>query len=239
MDMLESHFDRKTRRALDSLIPLIEQRIKNCKVIGLGSGRTVAYLLGKLSEELDLSQLTFVPSSRQILLVAKRIGLKMTSYDTITSVDLTIDGADEVDSEPKVIKGGGGGLIGERSLSYLSSKYVIVVDESKLSSRLGFKSHLPMEVNVHALPMVLRYLDRKGLKYSLKVDERGFPKLSQSGNYLVELLLSNITIDRSFISSLRNFPGVVDVGVFFREEITEVLIGGFDGSVKILSGDKI
>ena len=143
-----------------------EAAIRNVKdgwVIGLGSGTTVEYAvsaLGKRVREEGL-KVYIVPSSYQIFYKALEEKLPIVTLDEYPCLELTIDGADEVDKNLNLVKGGGGALTREKIIGYASKRYVIIVDETKLVDNLGFKNPIPVEVLPFALPIVLKELKKK------------------------------------------------------------------------------
>ncbi len=231
---------REIKKALEAIAPELLKRLKGCRIIGLGSGRTVAYLLKHVSDFIKKEEMEaiFVPSSRQIALRAEELRLELKSHEFIESIDFTVDGADEVDLKANAIKGGGGALINERILASMSKKYVIVVDEEKLSSRVGEKASVPVELIPRAYKALSKILREKNLEFKLRVDERGYPKLSESGNLVFNVKMPMNVNLRNFYTELKLLPGVVDVGIFLSSEIDEVIIGKFDGTFKRLRGGR-
>lgn len=223
--------------ALNKSSERVIKELTECKVVGLGSGRTISYILKKIKKKLK-KDLVFVPSSKQIELIASRIGLRMVSPDYINSIDLTIDGADEVDFRAYAIKGGGGALLTERLLAFISRRYILVVDESKLSRKIGLKSRVPVEFIPSAYPLVKRVLENKKLDFIFRLDDKGYPKLSESGNYLFDVRIMRKSQPEQILDELRKIPGVVDVGIFLKNEISKILVGKFNGEVIEIKGGK-
>lgn len=227
-----------TDESLKKVSKIVSTLLRDCRIAGLGSGTTIASILTHLRGMLS-KQVIFIPSSMQITLVASKQGLNLNSLQHVDSVDVTIDGADEVDHYVRAIKGGGGALVKERVLSKLSQKYFIIVDESKISPKIGLKSKIPVEFHRDTYPLVFRELRERGLKPRLRTDNKGYPKISESGNYIFDVEVSGETSPKELLDDLRKIPGVIDVGIFLKNEITKILICRFNGEVTELRGEKL
>ncbi|MFZ1955821.1 MAG: ribose 5-phosphate isomerase A, partial [Desulfobacterales bacterium] len=149
------------RRAADAAV----EQVQSGMVLGLGSGTTVSHALQSLAEMLragKLDGICGVPSSIQTEKRAKELGIPLTSLDWHPVLDLTIDGADEVDPDLNLIKGGGGALLREKVLAQASRRTVIIIDQGKLSPRLGSHWPLPVEVIHFAVKSIKNYLTSIG-----------------------------------------------------------------------------
>ncbi|MGP3667970.1 MAG: ribose 5-phosphate isomerase A [Candidatus Bathyarchaeota archaeon] len=216
-----------------------EVAVKNVKdgwVIGLGSGTTVEYVvsaLGKRSKEEEL-KVYVVPSSYQIFYKALEEGLHIVTLDEYPCLELTIDGADEVDKNLNLVKGGGGALTREKIIGYASKKYIIVVDETKLVDNLGFKSPIPVEVLPFALPIILKELKKS---FNVKVREspgKVGPTITDNGNFIVDVYCGIVENPEAFNFKLKSIPGVVETGLFLN--MTDlVYVGKKDGKIDVLS----
>ena len=139
--------------------------VRSGMVIGLGSGSTVTFALDEIASRLNTRQIEGilgVPSSIETDRIARRLDIPLTSLDKHPQLDITIDGADEVDPQLNLIKGGGGALLREKALAQASRRNVIIVDGSKLSHRLGSNWPLPLEVLPFAAGSVERFLNSRG-----------------------------------------------------------------------------
>ena len=201
-------------------------KVRNNQTVGLGSGDTAAIMVELLAERIrrEHLELTFVPSSLQIALKAEAHSFKTVSLGTARRVDLTLDGCDEVDEELSLIKGGGGALVNERVLANLSGRYVVVAEEEKLSERIGRVSRVPVEVTQTAARHVLKTLEGIGLSASLRTDPKGYPKLSENRNLIIDFRAPPDWDPRETYGEVRVLPGVLDVGIFL-DEAHEVVIG--------------
>jgi len=213
-------------------VKLVENRF----TVGLGSGRTVSQAiieLGRRVREEGL-QVQCVPSSYQAMLEALEAGLKLVDLYSSPQVDLTIDGADEVDRRLNLTKGGGAALTREKILASVSKRYVIIVDEEKLVERLGSRSPIPVEVIPFAAPAVKRRLEGYGrVEYRTGSGKLG-PVVTDNGNFLLDLYLDGLDSPEGFEAEVKRIPGVVEVGVF-TGLADEVYVGLKDGNVKKLT----
>ena len=141
--------------------------IEDGMVVGLGTGSTVYYAIVKIAELLksnSLKNIFCIPSSNSTEELARKLEIPLTDFNEHQSIDLTIDGADEVDEQLNLIKGGGGALLREKILAQASNKFIIVVDESKLSKKLGEKFFLPVEIFPFAEKPEKNFLEKLGAK---------------------------------------------------------------------------
>ena len=216
-----------------------ETAIRNVKdgwVIGLGSGTTVEYAvsaLGKRVREEGL-KVYIVPSSYQIFYKALEEKLPIVTLDEYPCLELTIDGADEVDKNLNLVKGGGGALTREKIIGYASKRYVIIVDETKLVDNLGFKNPIPVEVLPFALPIVLKELKKS---FNVKVREgkgKVGPTVTDNGNFIVDIYCGIVKNPEAFNSKLKSIPGIIETGLFLNMA-NLVYVGRKDGKIDILS----
>ncbi len=207
------------------------ERVRDNQTIGLGSGSTVATALQHISKRVmgeDL-KVSFVPSSLQITLKAEELGLRLVSMGETETVDWAIDGADEVDADLRLVKGGGGALLRERILANLSDHYLVLVGEEKLSNVIGEKAYIPVELAPQALSLVRRELRGSSLRFLLRTDRKGYPNITEGGNLIVDVKPPESYGPEELYDSLRRIPGVLEVGIFL-EEADEVLVGRADGT---------
>jgi len=150
-------------------------------VLGLGTGSTANFAIERIGEKIqsgDLQNIVGIPSSERTALLARKLDIPLTNLEANPSIDLTIDGADEVDPELNVIKGGGGALLIEKIVAQASRRNIIIVDESKLSPQLGTKWALPIEVVPFAHKTEQLFLESIGGSVSLRVDDSKTPYLT-------------------------------------------------------------
>lgn len=203
------------RRAADAAV----EQVRSGMVLGLGSGTTVAYALQRLGELLrdkKIDNVVGVPSSIQTEMQARHLGIPLTSLDRHPKLDLTIDGADEVDPDLNLIKGGGGALLREKVLSQASRRTVIIVDQSKLSPRLGSHWPLPVEVIGFAAKSIENYLTSIGASVELRRTAEGDPFRTDQNNVILDANFGPIENARQLATELADRAGIVAHGLFLN-----------------------
>jgi ribose 5-phosphate isomerase A len=181
-------------------------------IVGLGSGRAagvfVRILAARVREGLRVRG---VPTSEETARLARDLGIELVGLEA--EIDLTVDGADEVDGRLNLIKGYGGALVRERIVAAASRRQVILVTSDKLVETLGSHGRLPVEVMPFALPFCRRRLDDLGLKPALRSHEDG-PFVTDSFNVIVDCAVGPIDDPAALERAIRAIPGVVDTGLF-------------------------
>jgi ribose 5-phosphate isomerase A len=181
--------------------------------LGLGSGRAatafVRALGGRVREGLRIRG---VPTSEDTGRLARELGVPLAGLDE-GPLDLTVDGADEVDPRLDLIKGYGGALVRERIVAAASRRVMILVGREKLVPVLGARGRLPVEVLPFAAPLTIRELADLGCRPALRL-EAGRPFVSDNGNWIVDCGVRPIEAPAAFARDLRALPGVVDAGLF-------------------------
>jgi ribose 5-phosphate isomerase A len=207
--------------------------IKDGMTIGLGTGTTVFFLINKLAELVKNGlKVKCVSTSKQTTKLAESLGIKIFNLDEVEQIDLTIDGADEVDSKLNGIKGGGGALLFEKIVASASKQVIWIVDSSKFVKKLG-KFPLPVEVVPFGYNYILKKFDSFGFKPKLKMNEKDFYK-TDSGNYIIDLYLNEIDDSVRLESKIKLEPGVVEVGLF--NNIVDLVIIGRGNKTEIIRG---
>lgn len=210
------------------------EMVKSGMRLGLGSGSTakifVQLLIKKCRAGLKIEAL---PSSLEISALAKAGGIPLIDQATVTSLDLTIDGTDEVDQQKRLIKGAGGALVREKILASMSEMMVVIADSSKLVPKLG-KRPLPVEVIPFAAQATRTHLERLGYPCVLRIQKNGSPFVTDNQNWIFDIQFptprNDPEKDHMLISRV---PGVVDTGFFFHLA-DRVIIGYQDGKVTVL-----
>jgi ribose 5-phosphate isomerase A len=201
-------------------------------VLGLGSGTTATLMvqaIGKMLKEGTLRDVTGVPSSSGIAAVARAAGVPLTTLDDHPTLDLNLDGADEVDPDLNLIKGLGGALLWEKIVATASREVVILADESKLVSRLGTKAPLPVEVVPFGWKTHLAFLVSLGSHPVLRTEANGRPFVTDEGNYILHCRFERgITDPKALEAALLSRAGIVGTGLFLRVA-DQVVIGTADG----------
>jgi ribose 5-phosphate isomerase A len=213
----------------------ISSRIKNGALVGLGSGSTIAALLPTVAAELRQKGVRprWVPTSVQITLVAQGLDQEMGALDR-PSLDLAVDGADQIDSDLNLIKGGGGALFKEKVVIGSARRTLIVADERKLAQRLcSGGAKVPVEAHPFARVPVAQRLKALGGEPSLKLGERGFPFYTENGNVLFDTAFPPVKNPSLLESKMKSIPGVVEAGIFTPRPI-EVYVIQEDGGYRIL-----
>ncbi len=193
------------------------KHIENGFVVGLGSGSTAAYViqeLGRLIQQNNL-QVLGVPSSSQAFLLAVTSGVPLTTLDEYPVLDLVIDGADEVDKQLDMIKGGGGALTREKIVASAAKQVVIVADETKLVGKLGMTFRVPLEVLPFALATVSAGIKKLGGKPFLRESKgKVGAVVTDNGNYIVDVDFGAIDNAEALNQQLKLVPGVIETGLF-------------------------
>ncbi len=205
----------------------IAREITSGMTLGLGSGSTIASILHELASflRIDKIEVGSVPTSLQIQGVAERVGLSISAYRG--SVDLVIDGADQVDIDLNLIKGGGGALLKEKVLMSSASKSIIVADEEKFSPKLGMRGvRVPVEVTPFAKEAVKRRLAQLGGEPQERLLPKGYPYITENGNMILDTGFSPIDDPRKLEVTIDSVPGVVESGIFTIKPLTVYKISG-------------
>jgi len=208
--------------------------------LGLGSGSTVAHLLVALSERLNggaLVDVVGVPTSLRTAQEARELGIPLTSLTETPALDLTIDGADEVDPELNLIKGLGGALLREKMVAQASERLAIMVDQSKMVAALGTRVPLPVEVVQFGWENHGPFLNSLGADPVLRVGPYGEATVTDNGNYILDCHFpAGIGDAESLDLAIRARAGVVESGLFLGMA-TEVLVSGPAGVTTLSKGD--
>jgi ribose 5-phosphate isomerase A len=186
-------------------------------VVGLGTGSTAVFATRRLGELLasgSLRDVVGVPTSRATAAEAQRLGIPLLSDDMPRAIDLTIDGADEVDPALNLIKGGGGALFREKIVAQASRRVVIVVDETKLSSALGTRHSLPVEVARFGWKSQERFLASLGGKPALRKASGGVAYETDQSNWILDCAFGPIADPVALAAELAARAGIVEHGLF-------------------------
>jgi ribose 5-phosphate isomerase A len=221
-----SPHESQKRRAAAAAVALIESDM----IVGLGAGSTAALAIRRLAELVtqgDLRGLVCVPCSADVEREARSLGLVVVPLAERPTVDLTIDGADEVDPDLNVIKGAGAALLHEKMVAQASRREVIIVDQAKLSSRLGTRSALPVEVFPFGWRAEESHLRSLGATPILRLDGNA-PLLTEEGNYILDCRLGPIADAGALAAALDGRAGIAAHGLFIGL-VSDVLVGGDDG----------
>jgi ribose 5-phosphate isomerase A len=187
--------------------------IGDVKLLGLGSGSTVAIFVEELAKSDKAGKIKVIPSSKQIEEVARNQGLEVI-YPDGERPEITVDGADEIDSNLNLLKGGGGALLREKVLAYNSSTYVIIADHTKLVEKLCSKRALPVEVLPYGVSWTLgNLIKRFNCDVRIRIKDLS-PFITDNGNVIVDINCPPLEDPASMESEVKGVPGVVEVGIF-------------------------
>lgn len=215
------------KQAAESAVDFIENRM----TIGLGTGSTVRYALEKIAtlvKEGQLKNLLGIPSSRKTARLAHKLKIPLTDLQQHPVIDVTIDGADEVDAELNLIKGGGGALLREKVLAQASMRLIIVVDESKLSEQLGTGSPLPVEILPFAWRPEALFIESLGAKVNLRKNNKGNIFRTDQGNYILDCDFGPIDKPVMLAAQLNKRAGIIEHGLFLGLT-SRIIVAGKQG----------
>jgi len=205
------------------------------QTVGLGTGSTVFFTLQRLAERIEAEGLTLrcVPTSVDTETKARELGIPLVGLEEAPEIDLTVDGADEIDPDFHMIKGGGGALLREKVVASCSRREVIVVGRDKLVDRLGLAFLLPLEVVPFARAAVVRALRRWDAVPHLRIAAGGGADLTDNGNEILDCSFPGGIEDPATLErELALIPGIVESGLFVGLAHT-LVIGDEDGSTEV------
>jgi ribose 5-phosphate isomerase A len=208
--------------------------VKNGMVIGLGSGSTAEIAIRILGEKVKKGlRVVGVPTSRKSEEIARALGVRLATLEDYPELDLTIDGADEVElGLLDLIKGRGGALLREKIVASSSRQLIIVVDESKIVTTLGAHSEVPVEIVSFGWLSTARRLEKLGWKPVLRLEAGGVPFVTDGGHYILDCSFESGILLQSRAAQLHDTVGVVEHGMFLGMA-TRVHVGSANG-VRVL-----
>jgi ribose 5-phosphate isomerase A len=214
--------------------------VRSGMVLGLGTGSTTRPAVDIIGQRLQtgrLKDIVGVPTSEATRAQAHALGIPLGTLAEYPSLDLAIDGADEVDPDLNLIKGLGGALLREKIVEIAARRFAVVVDESKLVDRLGTRGPLPVEVTQFAWEAHVRWLEDLGCRAELRREADGSPFVTDNGNYIVHCTFRNGISDPLALShTLIQRPGILEHGLFLGMA-TEVAVAHRDG-VRVIQRTK-
>ncbi|HEV7736292.1 MAG TPA: ribose-5-phosphate isomerase RpiA [Chlamydiales bacterium] len=204
-------------------------------IVGLGTGSTATYFIESLIERVKKGlKIQAVASSHESAELARDGGIELLNLNDAPRVDVTVDGADEIDSQKRMIKGGGGAHVREKILAAASREMVVIVDESKLVSSVGVHK-LPVEILFFGAPATRKKIENAGYKGQWRTDNQESFTITENGNLLFDIEFPRPPqYPEQVHATLRNIPGVLDTGFFFGYA-GRVIVGYSDGTIKILA----
>lgn len=193
-------------------------RVQSNSVVGLGTGSTTAYAIEYLGDRLrsgEIENIQGIPTSFQAQVLAKKHGIPLTTLDVIERIDIAIDGADEVDPNKVLIKGGGAAHTREKIVDSLAEVFIVVVDSGKLVDRLGSNFRVPVEVVPMAVSPVMRALEKLGGQPELRMGvKKAGPVVTDQGNLVLDVKFESINDPKTLEQTINNIPGVLENGLF-------------------------
>jgi ribose 5-phosphate isomerase A len=237
MEQRAGQSDELRRRAAEAALGDVTGGMK----LGLGTGRTAEHFVRLLGEKVRGGfSVTCVATSERTASLAASCGIAVATLDTEPVLDLAVDGADEMDAELRLIKGGGGALLREKIVAYAAKRFLVIVDEAKFVERLG-AFPLPVEVVPFGLTATVKAIEttlgRLGLSGRIALREAaGQPFVTDNGNRIVDLHLGAIPDPASLARGLETIPGVVEHGLFIGLATAAIIAGA--GGIKRLSRER-
>jgi len=205
--------DAKKRAAEEAV-----KHVENGQIIGLGSGSTAAYAIRLLGERLrrgEIRDILGIPTSLQAASEAVEAGVPLTTLEEHPTIDIAIDGADQLDAKLNLIKGGGGALLREKIVASCSKLYIIIADERKLARRLGEECPIPLEVHPVAVKPILRRLEELGARASVRMARSKVgPVVTDNGNLIIDADFGPLEDPEKLDQRLKAMPGVLETGLF-------------------------
>lgn len=211
--------------------------VKDGMIVGLGTGSTAAFFVAELGRRVaeENLQIIGVTTSSVTSEQARSLGIKLKDIDDVAYIDLTVDGADEVDLDLNGIKGGGAALLMEKIVATYSKDYIWIADESKMVKHLGVFP-LPVEVVTFGSGQVFRLFEKLGFNPTFRLSTTGEYLVTDMGNYIIDLHLKEIKEPKRLAKLLDDTVGVVEHGLF-NDMVKTVIVGHADGNVKIITNN--
>ncbi|EAG9322780.1 ribose-5-phosphate isomerase RpiA [Listeria monocytogenes] len=207
--------------------------IKDGMVVGLGTGSTVYYTIEKLGQMVNNGlHITGVATSEETTKQAEKLGIPLKSLNDVTEIDVTIDGADEIDTNFQGIKGGGGALLREKMVANASLKNIWVVSEEKLVRTLG-EFPLPLEVIPFGWKQIEHTLAKEQIQTNLRKQSNGEVYVTNNGNYILDIVNQSFTDAKMWQEKLAQIPGVVEHGLFL-DYVDVIICGKANGETEII-----
>jgi ribose 5-phosphate isomerase A len=205
--------------------------VKDGMVVGLGTGSTSVFAIKRLGERVKEGlKISGIPTSEASARLATELGIPLVGFDQTRHLDITIDGADEIDENFNMIKGGGGALLREKIVASITKRQIAIVDPNKVVEKLG-KFPLPVEVVPFGAPVVARAIEALGGKPKMRQRD-GKDYLTDNGNNILDCDFYPIADAPKLEREIKMIPGVVEVGLFIKLAHT-LIIGRPDGEATV------
>jgi ribose 5-phosphate isomerase A len=211
------------------------EQIKDGMIIGMGSGSTVMHLVNLIGQRIKNEEIEImaVPTSYDTAQLCISSGIRLTTLDEHPSLALAVDGADEVDPNLNLIKGGGAALTKEKIVGSAAKLLAILVDESKLVKTLGEIAPLPLEIIPFAKPTVLNQLKEFGIPQVRMSNRKLGPVVTDNGNFIIDIFDLRIRDYSKMEKQLNAIPGVIENGLFVN--MADIVYVGSEKGVKTLT----
>lgn len=217
--------DQEKQSAARAAVQLVESG----NIVGLGSGSTAAFAVRFLAERVrDGLKILGIPTSRQTQQLAEQLGIPLTTFDEHPVIDIDIDGADEIDPQLNLIKGGGGAFLREKVIASVSRRFVVIGDAAKQVPQLG-KFPLPVEVIPFAEGLIKGKIEAMGAEVTTRQYAYGNPYITDEGHHILDCMFGEIADPAALAQKLRSIPGIVEHGLFIG--MAKVALVGKDGEV--------
>lgn len=223
MNNLDALKERAARAAVEY--------VKDGQVVGLGTGSTAKHMIRALGEKVRAGMnLRGVPTSQETAALAKQAGIQLLEADNRWEIDVAIDGADQVDPQFNLIKGGGGALLKEKIVAASAKQFIVVVDHTKQVPVLGGAFPLPIEVVPFGWGSTAREIESLTKSRVVLRERNGAPFLTEAGHFILDVHLDRVPQPAELETALNLIPGVVETGLFVGR--TDILIVGTPQSVR-------
>ena len=191
--------------------------VKNDYVVGLGSGRAATALVKSLGKLIKLKNYNIkgVPTSLQIKLIAEKEGIPLIDADQVNHIDVVFDGADQIDLQKYVIKGGGGALLRENILFSLAKKVIVMADKTKFVK--NFTMAVPVEIHPLARNSTINSIKKLGGNAQIRTLDRGYPFFTENGNIILDCDFGTIKNPKGLTQKIKQTAGVLESGIFLRK----------------------
>jgi ribose 5-phosphate isomerase A len=210
------------------------QFVKDGMTVGLGTGSTSAFAIEAIGRKVKQGlSIKAVASSVRSEELAKSSDITLIPFSEVEAIDIYIDGADEVDKDLNLIKGGGAALLREKILAFNSKEFLVIVDSSKLVEHLG-KFLLPVEITPFAMELTLKQLQKTGCTTSIRMDNNQ-PHITDNSNFIIDCDFKKIEQVEKLHHLINNIPGVVENGLFLKDIVSKVIVGYKNGKVNVIS----
>jgi ribose 5-phosphate isomerase A len=234
--MNKSQQDQWKQAASEAAAKVVESGM----VVGLGTGSTAAFFVKALARRIakERVRITGIPTSEQTARLARSLKIPLTTFASHVEIDVTVDGADEVEFQTLyLIKGRGGALLREKIVASASKRMIIVADESKLVSRLGSKVSVPVEVVKFGWQVTEKKLRQLGGNPALRLGKGKRPFVTDGGNYVLDCAFGSMQNPKETAHHLDHVVGAVEHGLFLGFT-REVFVGESDGVKVLTTGEK-